>query len=128
MDYSRFKEVFLVVEEIDDGTFGHSSNHLVTVNRDGTTGMMALHCLSINEIVTAVKTAISRDPLELYLTIDFSANAEIKNDYICSCHVKNGLVVQCDIIEYNKITGEVIKTSDGKFFEAGRCVIDLIER
>lgn len=128
MDYSKFKKVFLVVEENDDGTFGHSPSHLVSVNRDGTTGMMALHHLSINEIITAVKTAISREPLELYLTIDFSSNAEIKNDYICSCYIKSGLVIQCDIVEYDKTTGEVIKTSDGKFFEAGRCVIDLIER
>lgn len=126
MDFNKFEEIVQIDFIESSNCYGHHPMQLITVNKKGELEMNALVQVELNDIKNRVEYYLNRNDFqELFLSLDFPANDEIKNDFVLLLYIKEKTCEQVLIKEYDVKTGAILNTSDNSEYKIVKQIVNL---
>ena len=127
MNFKKFEELVIIDFIESSNCYGHHPMQLAAVNKKSELELNALMHLRTNEIKNRVEYYLNRNDFqELFLSLDFPANDEIKNDFILLLHLKEKTCEQVLIKEYDVKTGAILNTSDNAEHKIVKHIYNLL--
>lgn len=127
MNFKKFEELVIIDFIESSNCYGHHPMQLAAVNKKSELELNALMHLRTNEIKNRVEYYLNRNDFqELFLSLDFPANDEIKNDFVLLLHLKGKTCEQVLIKEYDVKTGAILNTSDNTEHKIVKHIYNLL--
>ena len=127
MNFSKFENIVQINFIESSNCYGHHPMQLAAVNKKGELELNALMHLKTDDIKNRVEYYLNRNDFkELFLSLDFPANDEIKNDFVLLLHLKEKTLEQVLIKEYDVNTGAILNTSDNAEHKIVKHIYNLL--
>lgn len=128
MNFSKFEEIVQIDFIETSNCYGHHPMQLAAVNKKGELELNALMHLETNDIKNRVEYYLNRNDFkELFLSLDFPSNDEIKNDFILILHFNGKSLEESIIKEYDVNTGAILNISNNAEHKIIKHIVNFLK-
>ncbi len=113
MNFKLFKETVVKIDfQESRNEFGHYPFQLATIKNKQNT-LCALDLNRLSDIKKVYFDYVNDGSDEIFLSLDFPSTKIINSDHVIVLHYKNKKIIEAVILEYDVVSGEITRESDG---------------